>query len=210
MTFLRNVAIGACIALCAGCVNLGIDNQVKAEARRTTFAPVAKVKKAADAPRFDSVKIRAFRMLPPFESRNFVRMRPDGQCITDYYASWIDNPAGLFEIQFENGLRDSGLFEAVLDSRSMARARWTVEAVVTDCYIDERGAKPLAVTGMRITLEDGKAMRTGRPKVLVASATAEVGAHSAAGFAKAFNEALKETFENLIGKIAATLPKKEE
>lgn len=212
MTFGKIAAFALPVLIGAGCVNLGTEKNAAAESMRATFTPEVKIARSALAAVADSVKIRSFRIMPPCDARSFVRMRKDGQCVTDYYASWIDSPAPLFEAQLENALRDSGLFEKVYDSRVPLQARYLIDAVLTVCRIDERPSRPAAITEMRIILSGNLP----RPAANASSSAIDAMSQetledvSPREMARGINASLSKTVEALIGKLEKSLPKKTE
>ncbi len=213
MTYLKSAALCIPVLICTGCLDLGIEKNASAEANRTTFTPEVKIAAplSLSEARIGSTKLRSFRIVPPYDVRSFIRMRKDGQCVADYYASWIDAPAPLFEAQFENSLRESGLFEMIADSRSQIRTQYSIDAVLTVCRIDERLSQPAAVTELRIVLSDNNSPRNAKaPVVLSATSVETLRNLSPVELAAGINKSLTKTIETIIGKLAKSLPDKAE
>ncbi len=143
----------ACV-LAAGCLG-GSRAQRQALAQKRTFVPLAGVAKPlASASRAAAVKVRAFRVLPPFDARAFIVRRPGGEFAADYYNGWLAAPHELIRVQTTRYLEASGLFAAVYDGASGTVAPLGLEGWVTELYLDHSGDAPAAVVAMRLLVLD--------------------------------------------------------
>jgi len=180
--------------LLGGCLGVNSDAQARAAAQRRTFVPEVAVpdKPLVAKPAFESVKCRAVRILAPFDSKQFIHRRSDGQFVADFYNGWLGMPADLVSAQIVRYLDASGLFSAVFDGRSSVSSQFGLECILSEFYVDDTGESPTAAVGLRMLLVD-----EGAPKLSVRKSVKSfrsVSAKSSApdDLARAYNQALTE------------------
>jgi ABC-type uncharacterized transport system auxiliary subunit len=189
--------------LLAGCLGANRAQQVAA-AQKRTFVPVASPAAALVAtPRFAPVKVRAFRVLPPFDARAFIVRRANGEFALDFYNSWIVPPQDLLRVQAARYLEQTRLFGAVYDSSSGTLPPLNIECVVSELYLDYTGTTPAAVVTLRLLVLNEHAAdfavlfsteRTGRAPFPASDTSAP---------APAFGQALTLALEALSQALAA-------
>ena len=144
--------------LLAGCLAAAPRAQQKAAAQKRTFLPVVAAPAAkADAPRFDAVKIRSFRALPPFDATAFVVRRQGNEFAADFYNGWLVPPQDLIRVQTARYLEQAGLFAAVYDASSGTLPPLSLEGVVSELFLDYSGGAPAAVATLRLLVLDERA-----------------------------------------------------
>lgn len=206
-TRLPLLALLALPLLLAGC--LGASRAQQAAAQKRTFAPLAQpAAPLAPSPRFAAVKVRAFRVLPPFDARTFIVRRGGGEFAADFYNMWVVPPQDLLRVQTARYLEQTGLFSAVFDASSGTLPPLNLEGVVSDLCLDYTGGAPAAVVTLRLLVLDERsasftalfsAEKTGRAPFDPADPSAP---------AQAFGQALTQALEALSQALAiAPLPK---
>jgi len=159
--------------------------------------PAATATHAQAQARFGTVKVRAFRALPPFNSASLVVKRANGETVLDFYNAWVAPPHDLVRVQAMRYLERAGLFSAVYDAASGTLASIGLEGSVCELYLDCRGEKPAAVVTLRLMLLDE---RSSGFTVLCASeksARADYDPSREDGIAHAFNAALTKALEEI-------------
>jgi ABC-type uncharacterized transport system auxiliary subunit len=203
----HTLLLAALPLLLAGCLGSS-SSQQQAAARKRTFVPVAAAApRLATAPRFAALKVRACRVLPPFDARAFIVRRAGGEVVEDYYNGWIAPPQDLLRVQVARHLEQAGLFEAVVDAAAATQTPLGLEAVASDLCLDFTGERPAATVTLRLLLLDDRTPtftvlfteeRTGR---------APFDAADPAAPAQAFGQALTQALEALEKALAsAPLP----
>ncbi len=141
--------------LVGGCFG-GKAVQRRARALRRTFVPEAgqAVRPEATTPRFAAAKIRAFRALPPYDSRAFIVRRAGGEYAADFYNGWLAPPQALIRSQAARYLEAAGLFQAVYDAGAGTSVHLGIEGVVCGLYLDYAGDEPAAVLCLRLLVLD--------------------------------------------------------
>lgn len=195
------------LTLLCGCFS-GKGAQQKALAQKRTFIPlVAAPPPSAQAPLFDAVKIRPFKVLPPYDARNFVVQRDGGETVLDFYNGWLAAPADLLRVQATRYLEASGLFASVYDTGSGTATPLGLEGTVGELYLDYTGPSPAAVVRLRLLILDERTplftvLFTAEKESRVPIAASEKNAAS-----QAFSRALTQTLEALVKDLArAPLP----
>jgi len=182
-----------------GCVSSSSDAQRQAVEQKRTYLLEAGIPTATAAQaRFDAVKVRAFRGLPPFNSTSLVVKRANGETVLDFYNAWVAVPHDLVRVQATRYLERAGLFRAVHDASSGTSAPLGLEGTVCELFLDCRSGQPTAVVTLRLTLLDERA--TGFTALRAAEKTARASYDPARedGIALAFNTALTRALEALV------------
>lgn len=195
------------LALLCGCFS-GKGAQQKALAQKRTFIPLVEAPApATQAPLFGALKIRPFKVLPPYDARNFVVRREGGETVLDFYNGWLASPAELIRVQATRYLEASGLFASVYDAGSGTSAPIGLEGLVGEFYLDYAGTSPAAVVKLRFLLLDE---RTPLFNVLFTSekeSRAPIIASEKNAASQAFSRALARALEALVKDLArAPLP----
>jgi cholesterol transport system auxiliary component len=147
-------------------------------------APAAATKSVA-------VKVKPFRTAPPYDGREFLYRKSDGQLVADFYNGFAAGPGELVTTATAEWLKGSGLFGAVLEPGISADATYALEGAVLAVYGDLRdGKRPAAVLDLQVYLV--RAGLDGRELVLDRrfSERVDVPDPSPEALAKGFNEAL--------------------
>ena len=140
--------------LLSGCIG-GRSAQQQALNQKRTFLPLVQTAPALVAtPRFAAVKIRPFRIMPPYAARNFIVRRADGEAVADFYNSWLIPPQELFRVETARYLEATKLFAAVHDLDCGTFAPLGLEGVVNELYLDYSEAMPAAVVTLRLLILD--------------------------------------------------------
>ena len=186
------VAVVGLLAMGVGCTSTADAQRRAAEQKRTYLLEADTSAVAARAARFDAVKVRAFRSLPPFNTASLVVRRGNGETVLDFYTAWVAAPHELARVQVTRYLERVGLFRAVYDASSGALPPLGLEGTVCELFLDCRGAVPEAVVTLRLVVLDERA--TEFTVVGAAERTARVGCDAARedGIAVAFNAALTQ------------------
>ena len=180
--------------LLGGCLSGNSEAQARAAAQRRTFVPevAAPEKPLVEKPAFESVKCRAVRILAPFDSKQFIHRRSDGQFVADFYNGWLGMPADLVSAQIVRYLDASGLFSAVFDGRSSVSAQFGLECILTEFYVDDTGESPVATVGLRLLLIDEGAPKLSVRKSAKSFRTVPAKSSSPDDLTRAYNQALTE------------------
>ena len=189
--------------LCGGCTSSSDIQRRAAEQKRTYLLEADTSAVAAQEARFDEVKIRAFRSLPPFNSPSLVVKRANGEAVLDFYTAWIVPPHELVRVQTVRYLEQAGLFRAIHDAASGSLPPLGLEGTVCELFLDCRGEKPEAVVTLRLVVLDERA--PGFTVLGVAEKTARAGYDPARedGIALAFNSALTQALGALAQELGS-------
>jgi ABC-type uncharacterized transport system auxiliary subunit len=151
-----------------------------------------------------ALKIKPFRTAAPYDGREFLYRRADGQLVADFYHGFSAGPGELVTAATADWIRASGLFSSVLEPGISADATYALEGAVLAVYGDVREAnRPAAVLDVQVYLI--RAAPAARELVLdrrfaervdVADATPEA-------LAKGYNEALARILQRLERDLAA-------
>jgi ABC-type uncharacterized transport system auxiliary subunit len=136
------------------------------------------------------LKVRPFRVAPPYDGREFVYRKADGQLVADFYHGFAAGPGELVAAAAADWLAASGRFGSVLQPGISADAPYALEGAVLALYGDLRDPqRPAAVLELRVYLvraASGREIALDRrysERVPLADATPEA-------LARGFNEAL--------------------
>lgn len=152
------------------------------------------------------LKVRQFRVTPPYDGGSFVyKVGPD-QYSTDYYTAFLMPTDRMLGEEVRNWLDRSGPFDRVIDAGSGARARFSLEGNVTAFYGDfTNRAAPRAVIEARfLLLSDDNA----GPRILFTrsySASAPVTGPGPAGLVDGWNRACRQMLEELTADLGRCL-----
>ena len=138
-----------------------------------------------------ALKVKPFRTAPPYDGREFLYRKSDGQLVADFYNGFAAGPGELVTTATTEWLKGSGLFGAVLEPGISADAAYALEGAVLAIYGDLREAKrPAAVLDVQVYVV--RAGPEGRELVLDRRFTERVDLPDAApeALAKGYNEAL--------------------
>ncbi|MCL1921383.1 MAG: hypothetical protein FWG50_09965 [Kiritimatiellaeota bacterium] len=144
-------------ALGVGCSSSADIQRKAAEQKRTWLLEADTSAVAARAARFDEIKMRAFRGLPPFNTASLVVKRANGETVLDFYNAWVAAPHEMARVQAARYLEKTGLFRAVHDGASGALPPLGLEGTLCELFLDCRGARPEAVVTLRLVVLDERA-----------------------------------------------------
>ena len=86
-----------------------------------------------------ALKVKPFRTAPPYDGREFLYRRSDGQLVADFYNGFAAGPGELVTTATTEWLKGSGLFGAVLDVQVyVVRAGPAGRELVLDRRFSER------------------------------------------------------------------------
>lgn len=204
-------AMGLPVCLLAGCLS-GSPAQHQALALKRTFVPLAgPARAAAPAPGFETVKVRAFRAMPPFDARTFIVRRKNGEFAADFYNGWLVSPQDLIRAQATRYLEEAKLFKDVYDAGCGTLAPLGLEGVVSELFLDYSCETPAAVVTLRLLVLDE---RTAAFNVLFTcekSARVPLDGTPETAASQAFGQALTQTLQALTAELAqAPLPKQKQ
>jgi ABC-type uncharacterized transport system auxiliary subunit len=138
-----------------------------------------------------ALKVKPFRTAPPYDGREFLYRKSDGQLVADFYNGFAAGPGELVTTATTEWLKGSGLFGAVLEPGISADAAYALEGAVLAVYGDLRdGKRPAAVLDVQVYVV--RAGPEGRELVLDRRFSERVDLPDAApeALAKGYNEAL--------------------
>lgn len=138
-----------------------------------------------------ALKVKPFRTAPPYDGREFLYRKSDGQLVADFYNGFAAGPGELVTTATTEWLKGSGLFGAVIEPGISADAAYALEGAVLAVYGDLRdGKRPAAVLDVQVYLV--RAGPEGRELVLDRRFNERVDLPDAApeALAKGYNEAL--------------------
>jgi ABC-type uncharacterized transport system auxiliary subunit len=152
---------------------------------------------AAGAPGAVALKVRPFRVAAPYDGREFLYRKADGQLIADFYHGFAAGPGELVTAAVADWLKASGRFGSVLEPGISADAPYALEGAVLALYGDLRdGQQPAAVLDVQVYLVRAASSREialdRRYSERVALADA-----APATIAKGYNEALANVLSRL-------------
>lgn len=189
------------IAVAAGLVACSL-NRAPVERATYDLAP-ARGTPSATPTKPVALKVRPFRTAAPYDGREFLYRRADGQLVADFYNGFPASPGDLVTAATADWLRASGLFAAVLEPGITADADYSLEGVVLAVYGDVRDPKrPAAVLDAQVYLV--RAAPAARELVLDRrfAERVDVTDASPAAFAKGYNEALARILGRLERELA--------
>jgi len=189
-----------------GCVGSSSDAQRQAVEQKRTYLLEAGMPAAKTAhARFDVVKVRAFRGMPPFNSTSLVVKRANGETVLDFYNAWVAPPHELVRVQATRYLEQTGLFRAVYDATSGTVASIGLEGTVCELFLDCRSEKPAAVVTLRLALLDERSTEFAVLCAAEKTARADYDPTREDGIAQAFNTALTHALEALAKELGEPL-----
>jgi ABC-type uncharacterized transport system auxiliary subunit len=194
--------------LLAGCLGSGGRSaQREAQAQKRTFVPLAgEAGPLASAPRAAAVKMRGFRVQPPFDVRHFIVRRPGGEFAADYYNGWLAAPHELIRVQATRYIEAAGIFAAVYDNSSGTVAPLGLEGLVTELYLDHTGKEPAAVVALRLLVLDERTPSFAVLATHEARARVAYAPGSPTAASEAFGQALTQVLEMLTKELLASHP----
>lgn len=151
-----------------------------------------------------ALKIKPFRTAAPYEGREFLYRRADGQLVADFYNGFSAGPGELVTSATAEWIKASGLFSAVLEPGISADATYALEGSVLAVYGDVRDPqRPAAVLEVQMYLI--RAAPAARELVLDRrfAERVEVADATPAAFAKGYNEALARILARFERDLAA-------
>ncbi len=99
------------------------------------------------------LKIRKFRVSPPFEGAEIVYRTSETRYETDFYNEWFIAPSAMMTQQLASWLSHARLFRHVLDASSSLEADYFLEGTVNALCADLRmNGSPKAVLNIQIVL----------------------------------------------------------
>ena len=188
----------ALAVLVAGCSfsRPALDRSTYALGASRTGAPAAQAKPVA-------LRVRPFRAVAPYDVREFLYRKADGQLVTDFYNSFPTEPGELVTSATTQWLKSSGLFAVVLEPGVSVDAQYLLEGSVIALYADLTDAKrPASVLEVQVYLV--RVAPAGRDLVLDRrfAERVEVGEPSPAALAKGYNQALERILQRLERELA--------
>jgi ABC-type uncharacterized transport system auxiliary subunit len=152
-----------------------------------------------------ALRIRPFRTAAPYDGREFLYRKADGQLVADFYNGFSAAPGELVTAATASWLQASRLFGAVLEPGISADAPYSLEGTVLAVYGDLRDPKdPAAVLDLQVYLVHAAPAarelvldRRFRERVVVADA-------SPAALARGVEEALGRILQALERELAGT------
>ena len=99
-------------------------------------------------PRAQTLRVRRFRVAPPYNNREFTYKVGASEYKTDYYHEFIAAPASLVTAQAIRWLSNSGVFREVMPGSSAADDAYLLEGTVTVLcgdYSNMAIAAPIAI-----------------------------------------------------------------
>ena len=194
----RYAALAALVAA-SGCFFSSGRQELAKECKRC-FVPEISLPDQAGAARFPEIKLRPFRAMPPFDSRQFVVRRNGGEYAADYYRAWLGAPEDLVAVQTARYLEASGLFKAVYDPGCGTLTSLGLEGVLTELALDYRAPQaPVARVGLRLAVLDERSPSFTVLFTAEESASAPIAGNDAS---KAVSAALEETLKRLVARFA--------
>jgi len=151
-----------------------------------------------------ALRVKAFRAAAPYDGREFLYRRSDGQLVADFYNGFPAGPGELLTAATTEWLKSSGLFRAVLEPGISVDAPYALEGSVLALYADlGDGKRPAAVLDVQVYLV--RSMSAGRELALDRRITERVDAADAGptALARAYNEALARVLTRLERELAA-------
>jgi cholesterol transport system auxiliary component len=136
-----------CVTLSAGCASM---NQPYPAKQR--FALMVEREQAGSTPSNPhTLRVREFRVAPPYHELSFVYRKHDSEFETDYYREFVAPPATLLTSQTIAWMSGAHLFGRVLPGSSAADNEYLLEATVTALYGDYRNrSAPEAVMELQV------------------------------------------------------------
>ena len=99
------------------------------------------------------LKIRKFRISPPFEGAEIVYRTSETRYETDFYNEWFASPSAMVTQQLVSWLNHARLFRHVVDASSSLEADYILEGTVNALCADLRlNGSPKAVLNIQIVL----------------------------------------------------------
>lgn len=151
-----------------------------------------------------AIRVKPFRAAAPYDGREFLYRRSDGQLVADFYNGFAAGPGELVTAATTEWLKSSGLFRAVLEPGISVDAPYALEGSVLALYADlGDGKRPAAVLDVQVYVV--RSMSAGRELVLDRRFTERVDAADAApqALARGYNEALARVLARLERELAA-------
>jgi len=146
--FRSGLALACCgVSLAAGCS--GMNRPYPAKQR---FALLVEREQMDSTPLIDRMlRVREFKVAPPYHELSFVYRKGDSEFETDYYREFIAAPAKLLTSQTIAWLSAAHLFAKVLPGTSAADNEYVLEGMVTALYGDYRNpSAPEAVLELQV------------------------------------------------------------
>lgn len=145
------------VAVLGGCTALNRPYPAK----RCFALEITPCQERVNAPGSATIRVRQFRVSPPYHQSQFVYKLGEAEFKRDYYDEFIAPPAELVTDQAIAWLHDSGVFQATCEGNSAADHDLVLEAVVTSLYGDyTKHAAPEAVLTIHFFLLADAGART--------------------------------------------------
>lgn len=151
-----------------------------------------------------AIRVKVFRAVAPYDGREFLYRRADGQLVADFYNGFAAGPGELVTTATIEWLKASGLFRSVLEPGISVDAPYTLEGSVLALYADLADVKrPAAVLDVQVYMV--RTLSAGRELALDRRLAERVDAVDAspAAFARACDEALARVLARLERELAA-------
>ncbi|MBK9120403.1 MAG: hypothetical protein IPM18_12495 [Phycisphaerales bacterium] len=146
--------LSAMMAALAGCAAFNRPYPAK----RCFALDIAQRPEPLRQPTVATMRVRQFRVAPPYHQQQFVYKLGESEFTRDYYHEFIAPPAALITDQAISWLGESGVFRATCHGTSAADHDLVLEAVVTGLYGDYTDASnPTAVVAIHffVLAEEG-------------------------------------------------------
>jgi ABC-type uncharacterized transport system auxiliary subunit len=151
-----------------------------------------------------ALRVKPFRAAAPYDGREFLYRRADGQLVADFYNGFPAGPGELVTAAATEWLKSSGLFRAVLEPGISVDAPYALEGSVLALYADlGDSGRPAAVLDVQVYVV--RSLSAGRELVFDRRFTERVDAAdtSPQALARAYNEALARMLTRLERELAA-------
>ncbi len=147
------LVLAAVSCVVGGCIKL---DKGPPEKRYYALEAARPVEAAASSPGA-ILKVRKFRISPPFEGAEIVYRTSEARYEADFYNEWFTSPSAMLTQQLVNWLTNARLFEHVVDSSSFIEADYLLEGTVSALCADLRmNGSPKAVLHIQIVLIQGR------------------------------------------------------
>lgn len=198
------VACLVCLPALPGCMKLGatpVDKHYYDIAVTRTGPPTAQASPQV-------LKLGRLDISELYDQREMVYRLPKGAVESDFYNTFVINPAPMLTQELKDWLTASGIFAHVVAPGSLAGQKLTLEGVVNTLCGDYTGAEPSAVVEMQFFLIDESTLGNDivfsgdyRQRIPLAEQSPEA---LVAGFTQATRAIFTDLERDLTARMAAT------
>ena len=150
------------IAFCSAPFLAGCSGMNRPYPAKRTFALMVERERAGSTPSIDStLRVREFRVAPPYHGPEFIYQKSDSEFEADYYREFIASPGTMLTSETISWLSRAKLFGNVLPGNSAADNEYLLEGTVTALYGDYRDQPaPKAVMELQVFILAEQAAQT--------------------------------------------------